>query len=489
MTRLQVQTGAQKGQVFLLRPPGPILVGRDLDADFPVFDRRVSRHHFRIEFTDEGVRVTDLGSRAGTIVNDRKVRSACLTDGSQIIAGRTLFLYSSPRLDDPLLGRVLAGYEVLEQVGIGGMGVVYRALQRSLDRIVALKILPRHLGRDEEFCRLFVREARAAARLSHPNLVHVYDVNMAEGVLFYAMEYMAHGSVGDFCQVHGSLSQEETVRIALDAARGLDFAAQKDIVHLDIKPSNLMIHENDTVKIVDLGIATHLKEPPSPVASQPLKGSPHYMSPEQVLRRDVDARTDLYSLGASMFRMLAGRPPFEGRTVKEILTARLREPAPDLLRVRPDVLPALGGLVRSLLARNPSERPASAAEVIRRLEDIRSDLALDQGLDTSSAWARWGRRAFLAGLVPVLFITGNMLGTAFAQLRWKIRVREANLARIRALLEETKRLLEAGELEAARTRRRQLAELPGSPLDWEWLGPEIEALDAALKAAESGPDN
>jgi hypothetical protein len=489
MTRLQVQTGSQKGQVFLLRPPGPILVGRDLDADFPVFDRRVSRHHFQIDFTDEGVRVTDLGSRAGTVVNDRRVQSAFLTDGSQIIAGRTLLVFSSPRRDDPLLGRVLAGYEVLEQVGSGGMGVVYRALQKSLDRIVALKILPRHLSRDEEFCRLFVREARAAARLSHPNIVHVYDVNMAEEVLFYAMEHMAHGSVGDLCQIHGALSQEETVRIALDAARGLEFAAQKDIVHLDIKPSNLMIHENGTVKIVDLGIATHLKEPPSPAASQALKGSPHYMSPEQVLRRDVDARTDLYSLGASMFRMLAGRPPFEGRTVKEILTARLREPPPDLLRLRPDVLPALGGLVSGLLARDPAARPASAAEVIRRLEGIRSDLDLDEGLAASAGWARWGRRAFLAGLVPVMFLAGNMLGTAFAQLRWKIRVREANLNRIRALLAETRRLLEAGEVEAARSRRRQLAELPGSPLDWEWLEPEIAALDAALQAAESDPDN
>src|SRR5213594_1956985 len=188
MPELKVERGNQKNQVFLLRAPGPFLVGRDLNADFPLFDRRASRSHFRIDFRDAGYQLTDLNSKAGTFINSQRVKTAVLSSGDRVLAGKTLFSFRLDAPEDPLVGRELGAYRMLERVGRGGMGIVYRALQLSLDRVVALKVLSDDLARDSDFSALFISEARKAGELSHPNIVRVYDVNVLNGILFYAME-------------------------------------------------------------------------------------------------------------------------------------------------------------------------------------------------------------------------------------------------------------------------------------------------------------
>jgi len=401
MPALRVQTGSQKGQVFFLCPPGPLLFGRDLQADFPLFDPRVSRSHFSIEFCDEGYRLKDHGSKSGTYVNERRVTEAILLGSSRVRAGKTLFSFEPE--EDPLVGREVGGYRLLERVGRGGMGIVYRSLQLSLQRVVALKVLSEELSRDPDFSRLFVREARAAAELSHPNIVRVYDVNILNGILFYAMEYMARGNVEDLCRRRGPLPIETAVALALEAARGLEFAQSRGVVHRDVKPGNLMVHQTGTLKIGDLGIARRVRDRDEPALLGGISGSPHYMSPEQALGREVDSRSDIYALGASLHQMVAGAPPFTARSLKELLFAHIRDPAPDLRDLRPGVPAPLAELVQEMLAKDPAHRPPSGALIAERLERLESQVRL---CGVSLRGKRRRRRfVLLLSLLAVLFLS------------------------------------------------------------------------------------
>ena len=486
MPELRVQTGCQKNQIFLIRQPGPVLIGRDMSADFPMFDRRASRKHFRMEFRDEGYRITDLGSRSGTLVNDRRIESAIVAPGDRVLAGKTLFVFEFDPPADPLVGREIGGYRILERVGRGGMGIVYRARQASLERVIALKVLEEHLTRDEDFCKLFIREARAAGELSHPNIVRVYDVNMADGILFYAMEYMAQGTVEDLCRLRGILPVMETVRIALQACQGLEFSHHEGIIHRDIKPSNLLIHEDGTVKIGDLGIATHDRGANRSPLLRGIMGSPHYMAPEQVLGREADSRADVYALGSTIFRLLAGRPPFRGTNVKEILLAHVRTEPPDLAQLRPEAFPALAQLVNTMLAKDPAGRPPTMQAVIEKLEGVLSR-APDHHIVPRGAPIlppHWSRRAFLLGALVVAFVVGVGIGGFLADLLRKIKNRKARLARIRRILRDGHKFLDAGNIEAARLKKQELASFQGSPDDWESMQQEISDFEKRLKHAE-----
>ena len=482
MPEIRVETGAQKGQVFLLRPPGPYLVGRELAGDFPLFDRRASRRHFQIDFCDEGYRITDLGSKAGIIVDDSRVKTALLRPGARIIVGKTILSFHHDPPEDPLLGRELGGYRVLERVGRGGMGIVYRALQVSLDRIVALKVLSDELSRDQDFSILFVREARAAGELSHPHIVRVYDVNILDGVLFYAMEYMAHGSVEDLCRRTGRLSVRQALRVAIDAARGLDFAQREGVVHRDIKPSNLMIHENGTVKIGDLGIATHLSGHEAP-RGRGISGSPHYMSPEQILGRDVDARADIYSLGASLHQMLAGAPPFRGDSLKEILVAHVQQQPPDLRALRPDTPAPLADFVRTLLAKQPAERPSSGALLAERLEEILAATPEPPRRAPRPSRRRWIERAAFLASVGAAALLGGVLGTVVRHVRVELSDRDWTLNHVRRMLKAGREAIEASDLVAARAWAEELLSIQLPSDEREILQGEIESFLHALRAA------
>ena len=483
MPELKVLTGSQKGQVFLLRPPGPYRLGREADAEFPIFDKRVSRSHFRIDFTDEGYRLQDLKSRTGTFLNDHRLENGILKGGDKIQIGKTVIAFELDHPEDSLLGRELGGSRIIERVGRGGMGTVYRALQVSLDRVVALKVLPEELARDRDFTRLFIQEARAAGELSHPNIVRVYDVNMLNGTLYYSMEFMALGSVEDLLRREGPLSVRRAMAIALEAARGLEYAERHGVVHRDIKPANLMIQEKGLVKIGDLGIATRASRDRGSERGRGITGSPHYMAPEQALGREVDTRADIYSLGASLHEMLAGSPPFRGKTLKEILYAHIQEAPPDLRAFRPDVPETLAKLVVSMLAKDPAGRPASATELSSMLEGIYAAGASSgagSGPDRPSVAGRVIR--LLAGLA-LAFILGVGIAFMLRQMRSEHHDRNRWLFRVRSAIEEGREALRAGDVEAAMRKSRSIKNTPGTPDDWETLAPELKAFEKAIQNA------
>ena len=409
MPRLHVLTGPQQGQTFELKPPGPYRVGRDPRTDFPLFDRRASRRHFRVDFRDPGYLLTDLGSLGGTYVNDHRVTTAILSATDTIRVGRTEMRLDLHYADDTMVGRELGGYRIIERVGQGGMGTVYRALQRSLSRVVALKILPEKVASNEELSALFLHEARAAAKLSHPNIVRVYDVNLIDGVLFYSMEYMARGSTLDLLRRAGRLPVGRAVAIALDAAQAIEYAARVGVVHRDVKPANLMIHQDGTVKLGDLGIATYRGEDS---AAGGICGSPHYMSPEQALGREVDSRADIYSLGATLYQLLTGTPPFPLHTVKEVLKAQVGvEPMP-LREVRPEIPPYVASLVEHMMTKDADARVSTPEKLTERLEAISVWVGDHDPIETRRR-RRARRRRLIFGTI---LVAGVVCGVVLARL-------------------------------------------------------------------------
>jgi serine/threonine protein kinase len=233
--------------------------------------------------------------------------------------------------DDPskdLAGKTLAGYKIMEKIGSGGMGTVYRAEQISMSRDVALKVLYHRYSQDEVFVKRFIREARSAGGLNHSNIVRVYDVGQENGFYFMSMEFVKGRSVHDILIDEGCMAPERALDVIVQTARALEHAQKRDIIHRDVKPENIIIDEEGHVKLADLGLAKNIgmaQEASMTVEGQ-VMGTPQYMSPEQVSdSSSVDHRTDLYSLGASLYYMVTGDRPFEGNTAVEIMVSVIHD--------------------------------------------------------------------------------------------------------------------------------------------------------------------
>jgi len=481
MPTLRVRSGPQSSQTFILRPPGPFRLGRDLAADFPLFDRRVSRAHFKIDFCDDGYRLLDLNSKTGTFINDSPVDTAILSHGDAILVGSTRLSFALDTPEDPLVGRNLGGYRILERVGEGSMGTVYRAMQLSLDRIVALKVVADELAGNEDYKALFIAEARAAGELSHPNIVRVYDVNSLDGTLFYVMEYMAQGNVEDLLRCEGPLPVEQALGIAVEAGAGLEYAEQKGVVHRDIKPSNLLVHETGTVKIGDLGIAVRTQTRRNEPSSQRLVGSPHYMPPEQAAGKAFDSRADVYALGASLYKMLSGAPPFSGKTLKELAFAHLREPPPDVALARREVPEALAAAIQDMMSKAPAHRP-TAASLRTSLESIQHHLRLAAKVPTRQQPHGWWSVVLLCVVAVALFAMGSVGGLVFHHLGGVMHERGERLERVRQAITEGRKALHAGDINTALEKVEELSKLPGSQEEWDVLEDEIKQFENEVKA-------
>jgi tetratricopeptide (TPR) repeat protein len=260
-------------------------------------------------------------------------------------------------------------YELLEEIGRGGMGVVYKARDTRLGRIVALKRLPEGLRRHHpRALQFFLREAQSAARLNHPNIVTVFDADQQDGQFFITMELLEGQPLHTILRERGQLSAMNVIGIARQACRGLDYAHGQGIVHRDIKTANLFATTDRVIKIMDFGLAKVLEEVRG--ATTLVSGTPYYMSPEQVLGQDVDHRADLYSLGVTLFELATGRVPFDSG---EVAYHHRHTPAPDPRALRPDLPEPLARLISKLLAKNPADRLQSAADVLDALMDIETE--------------------------------------------------------------------------------------------------------------------
>jgi serine/threonine protein kinase len=265
----------------------------------------------------------------------------------------------------------LGRYEVIEELGRGSMGVIYKAFDPMLDRLVALKTVALELSREETeaFERRFYREAKSAGRLNHPNIVTVHDVGKTDSVAYIAMEFLQGRSLRDILDSGVVLPIDRIVDIAARVADGLAFAHDSGIVHRDIKPPNIMVLENGGVKITDFGIA--LLPSGSRTHAGTVFGSPKYMSPEQVVGREVDGRADVFSLGAVLYEMLTGFAPFFGGDLEAVLYQVINEmPAPPSTRNRA-IPPAFDHIVAKALAKHPDDRYGSARAFALDLRNYR----------------------------------------------------------------------------------------------------------------------
>ena len=354
------------------------VLGRASSCDLQVPDERASRRHARVYRQRSDYFVKDLGSKNGTRLNGRHVTFARLLFGDEIGIGhvRILFAEHSPSV---LVGTTIAGYEVVEQLASGGMGVVYRARQLTLDRVVALKVLHPRLVADPKFVERFEREARAAGALNHVNIVHVHDAGQAEGTWYYAMEYVDGPTAAEELRARGAMPAERVVDIIAQVAQALAFAHQQGIIHRDVKPENIMLASDSVAKLADFGLARSVETDAPDVergADGKLRvwGTPSYMAPEVALGKEADPRSDLYSLGAAMFHMLTGRVPFTGATAADVLNKHVSARVPDLQTYNPNVARELNPLVERLMAKTRDRRYQTAQEFLADLHVVREVL-------------------------------------------------------------------------------------------------------------------
>jgi len=281
-------------------------------------------------------------------------------------------------------GVTIDSYEIVTQLGAGGMGEVYRARDRKLDRDVALKILPREYATSQEHLRRFEQEARAASALNHPGIVTIYEIGQHDDIAYIAMELVQGRDLRDLL-TEGAMPLKQALRIAGRAAEGLAAAHERGIVHRDLKPENLMITNDGFVKVLDFGLAK-LVRPLSPNDSTlphttpgAVFGTVGYMSPEQASGKPTDFRSDQFSFGVILYEMIALKRPFDRNTAPETLTAIIREEPVRLSDVVPGVPPELERIIHRCMQKDPSERYASTRDLARDLREVRDTLTDSSG--------------------------------------------------------------------------------------------------------------
>ncbi len=278
------------------------------------------------------------------------------------------------------VNRRLAGYQLIEKVGAGTMGTVFKARQLSLDRIVAIKILSPHLARNPDYVERFLREARAVAKLNHPNVISGIDVGEADGVRYFVMEFAAGLAVGKLLKRGGAMEESRVTRVAVQIARALDHAHEAGLVHRDVKPDNILITKDGIAKLCDLGLAKDKSD-----KGGLSLGTPSYISPEQAEAvEEVDIRADLYSFGATLFHMLTGRPPFLG-AAKAVMVKHLSEDPPAVRDLEADVSEPMADLIARLLEKDRANRPQTPRDVVNELESFESKSTGTTGVAATSA--------------------------------------------------------------------------------------------------------
>ena len=273
---------------------------------------------------------------------------------------------------DKYIGRLLDNrYEILEVIGTGGMAVVYKARCHRLNRLVAIKILRAEYTKDEEFRRRFHAESQAVAMLSHPNIVSVYDVSTTDDADYIVMELIDGITLKQYMEKKGTLNWKETLHFAIQIAKALDHAHSRGIIHRDIKPHNVMVLKNGSVKVTDFGIARVMSE--SNTLTKEALGSVHYISPEQAKGGQVDNRSDLYSLGVVMYEMTTGRPPYDGETPVAVAIQHINGKATLPSMLNPNIPGGLEQIIVRSMERNPARRYPSAGALLTDLDEFRKN--------------------------------------------------------------------------------------------------------------------
>ncbi|HBP20441.1 MAG TPA: hypothetical protein DEA08_21950 [Planctomycetes bacterium] len=408
---------------FILEKGDSVTLGRSLQTDLSVDDLRVSRRHCKIEHGRFGVVLVDLRSANGTFLNGQRINSCVLRPGDHIQVGSADLEVQVSYSDDDYLDRVYSctrcqreislmtfaegdviqldernfvcpqcrekeatpefslveldviqrladeGFEVQEKLSISGVVPIYRARRVALDQVVAIKALPLSQVISQKKVSRFAQEAKVQARLRHRNIVTIYDVRQTRDLIYIVMELIEGETLLQTIDRSGSrMAVKDALRIGYHVARALDHAAQRGIIHRDVKPSNVMVGRDGEGKLIDFGLGKNLQEIGMGItADGETLGTLGYMAPEQLGRaKDADPRADVYGLGATLYHCLSGRAPFDARNA---IALREQQAAGPALEHMSGVPLNLITLIAKMMAYEPAQRPASAAEVMRGIED------------------------------------------------------------------------------------------------------------------------
>ena len=314
-----------------------------------------------------------------------------------------------PLADDESMYRPaqqIPGFQIRRKLGQGAMAAVFEAKQISLDRIVAIKVLPKRFSENQEFVDRFYREGRAAARLNHPNIVQAIDVGEAGGYHYFVMEYVKGETVYD--QVSSSTPYDETegLRIILQTAYALEHAHARGFIHRDVKPKNIMITKEGDVKLADLGLARNIADQETAAAERGRAyGTPYYISPEQIRgEMSIDFRADIYSLGATFYHMVTGRVPFEGSTPSAVMHKHLKEQLVPPDHINTALSSGIGEIIEVMMAKERDDRYLSTKELIADLEAV-----------TAGEPPYQARKKYDPALLQDLASTGETVSTVTAE--------------------------------------------------------------------------
>ncbi|MEM9347661.1 MAG: protein kinase [Planctomycetota bacterium] len=277
-----------------------------------------------------------------------------------------------PELDEQKSNRQIPGYQMLSRLGAGAMATVYKARQLSLDRIVAIKVLPQKHSNDPNFIQRFYDEGKAAAKLNHANIVGAYDVGQAGEYHYFVMEYVDGRTVYDDISGKGAYSEEEALRITSDVAQALNHAHAQGFIHRDVKPKNIMITDDGTVKLADMGLARAVTDREAAEAEAgKAYGTPYYISPEQIRGEiEIDFRADIYALGATAYHMVTGRVPFEGPNPSAVMRKHLSEEVEPPDHINESLSSGLSEIIEICMAKSPKKRYSTTEDLLHDLEAV-----------------------------------------------------------------------------------------------------------------------
>jgi len=338
------------------------------------------------------------------------------------LTGRSAFAH----VECPQCGAVsvvplqFGNFLLLNPLGVGGMGTVYKAIDLSLSRFLALKILRKKLASQPEFIENFSREARSAAAVNHPNIAQVYSFGEFEGQYYLAMELLERGSLDDRISTLGKLPEKDVLLNGQNISAGLRAAHQRGLLHRDIKPGNILYGEDNTPKIVDFGLARAQAQvgEGSSTSTEPIWGTPYYIAPEKLRGHPEDVRSDIYSLGATLFHALAGRPPFDAATASEVVTKHATQPAHSLKTYAPTIQEFTAHVIGRMLSKNPAERYDSYDELIHDFNEALTNLKLSE--ENRTLTASTGEQVPLKSLIITLATV--VIGFGIVIFVWTNRV-------------------------------------------------------------------